>query len=191
MSPDNRLKVWKDLRLTYDAWGNMSERHSPNGYQRFTYDCENRLVKAETYRGHDSLSQASYEYDCLGRRIAKHVLTEDKTETTRFRWQGLRMLQEQKSDLYSLYIYEQGSYAPLARVDTEPNQPDAKPKRYYFHTDQIGTPLEVTDDTGRIVWRAYYKTWAALEALARSLLRSTGGTIYKLFEAYDRLMTLK
>ena len=44
------------------------------------------------------------------------------------------MLQEQKADLYSLYIYEAGSYAPLARVDTEPNQADAKPKRYYFHT---------------------------------------------------------
>ncbi|MBH3438421.1 RHS repeat domain-containing protein [Pseudomonas luteola] len=165
LSPDNRLKAWKDLRLTYDAWGNVSERHSSNGYQRFTYDCENRLVKAETYRGHDSLSQASYEYDCLGRRIAKHVLTEDKTETTRFLWQGLRMLQEQKADLYSLYIYEAGSYAPLARVDTDPSQPDQKPKRYYFHTDQIGTPLEVTDDTGGMVWHAYYNTWGALEAL--------------------------
>ncbi|WP_407363696.1 RHS repeat-associated core domain-containing protein [Pseudomonas luteola] len=196
MSPDNRLKAWKDLRLTYDAWGNVSERHSSSGYQRFTYDCENRLVKAETYRGHDSLSQASYEYDCLGRRIAKHVLTEEKTETTRFLWQGLRMLQEQKADLYSLYIYEQGSYAPLARLDTDPSQPDQKPKRYYFHTDQIGTPLEVTDDTGRMVWRAYYKTWGALEALVpreiEQNLRFQGqyydaetGLHYNTFRYYD------
>jgi len=196
LSPDNRLKAWKDLRLTYDAWGNVSERHSPNGYQRFTYDCENRLVKAETYRGHDSLSQASYEYDCLGRRIAKHVLTEDKTETTHFLWQGLRMLQEQKADLHSLYIYETGSYAPLARLDTDPSQPDQKPKRYYFHTDQIGTPLEVTDSTGRMVWRAYYKTWGALEALApreiEQNLRFQGqyydaetGLHYNTFRYYD------
>ncbi|WP_313549613.1 RHS repeat-associated core domain-containing protein [Pseudomonas sp.] len=195
MTPENRLKAWKDLRLTYDAWGNVSERHSSNGYQRFTYDCENRLVKAETYRGHDSLSQASYEYDCLGRRIAKHVLTEDKTETTRFLWQGLRMLQEQKADLHSLYIYEQRSYAPLARVDTKPHQAD-EPKRYYFHTDQIGTPLEVTDDTGRMVWRAYYKTWGALEALApreiEQNLRFQGqycdaetGLHYNTFRYYD------
>ena len=202
LSPDNRLKAWKDLRLTYDAWGNVSERHGPNGYQRFTYDCENRLVKAETYRGHDSLSQASYEYDCLGRRIAKHVLTEDKTETTRFLWQGLRMLQEQKADLHSLYTYETGSYAPLARVDTKPNQAD-EPKRYYFHTDQIGTPLEVTDDSGRMVWlcllqgmgcfgspgtkrnRAEFafsgtvlrrRNGSALQHV--SLLRSGGGTLY-------------
>ena len=196
MSPDNRLKAWKDLRLIYDAWGNVSERHSSNGYQRFTYDCENRLVRAETYRGHDSLSQASYEYDCLGRRIAKHVQTEDKSETTRFLWQGLRMLQEQKADLHSLYIYETGSYAPLARLDTDPSQPDQKPKRYYFHTDQIGTPLEVTDDTGGMVWRAYYKTWGALEALVpreiEQNLRFQGqyhdaetGLHYNTFRYYD------
>ena len=95
-----------------------------------------------------------------------HILTEGKTETTRFLWQGLRMLQEQKADLYCLYIYEQGSYAPLVRLDTDPGQTDSKPKRYYFHTDQIGTPLEVTDATGHMVWRAYYKAWGALEALA-------------------------
>ncbi|WP_409520378.1 RHS repeat domain-containing protein [Pseudomonas sp.] len=106
------------------------------------------------------------------------------------------MLQEQKADLYSLYIYEQGSYAPLARVDTEPNQPDAKPKRYYYHTDQIGTPLEVTDDTGRMVWRAYYKAWGALEALApreiEQNLRFQGqyhdietGLHYNTFRYYD------
>jgi len=164
---------------------------------------------------HDFLSQANCGFGCLGRRVAKHVLTEDKSETTRFLWQGLRLLQEQKTDLQSLYIYEQGSYAPPARVDTEPNQPDAKPKRYYFHTDQIGTPLEVTDDTSRMVWGAYYKTWVRWKrwlperssktcvfrdsttmlkqacTTIRSLLRSTGGTIYELFEADEPLSDIR
>lgn len=27
---------------------------------------------------------------------------------------------------------------------------------YYFHTDQIGTPLELTDSEGEIVWQATY-----------------------------------
>ncbi|WP_312602106.1 MULTISPECIES: RHS repeat domain-containing protein [Pseudomonas] len=98
---------------------------------------------------------------------------------------------------YLNHIYEQGSYAPLARVDTKPNQAD-EPKRYYFHTDQIGTPLEVTDDTGRMVWRAYYKTWGALEALApreiEQNLRFQGqyydaetGLHYNTFRYYDSL----
>nr|WP_249353009.1 RHS domain-containing protein [Pseudomonas asiatica] len=29
-------------------------------------------------------------------------------------------------------------------------------KVYYFHTDQIGTPLELTDSDGEIVWQATY-----------------------------------
>ncbi|MGF6110222.1 uncharacterized protein RhaS with RHS repeats [Pseudomonas frederiksbergensis] len=32
-------------------------------------------------------------------------------------------------------------------------------KLYYFHTDQIGTPLEMTDADGSIVWQATYKAW--------------------------------
>ena len=111
------------------------------------------------------------------------------------------MLQEQKADLHSLYTYETGSYAPLARLDTDPGQTDSEPKRYYFHTDQIGTPLEVTDDTGRMVWRAYYKTWGALEALApreiEQNLRFQGqyydaetGLHYNTFRYYDLVVGL-
>ncbi|KXK71747.1 type IV secretion protein Rhs, partial [Pseudomonas monteilii] len=38
-------------------------------------------------------------------------------------------------------------------------------KLYYFHTDQIGTPLEVTDSDGKIVWQATYRSWGAIEGL--------------------------
>ncbi|CAA6810512.1 MAG: Rhs-family protein [uncultured Sulfurovum sp.] len=29
----------------------------------------------------------------------------------------------------------------------------------YYHTDQIGTPRELTNEKGKIVWEAQYKTW--------------------------------
>ncbi len=32
-------------------------------------------------------------------------------------------------------------------------------------TDQIRTPLEMTDIDGQIVWQATYKAWGSLEAL--------------------------
>ncbi|WP_455842893.1 RHS repeat-associated core domain-containing protein [Lelliottia jeotgali] len=38
-------------------------------------------------------------------------------------------------------------------------------KIYYFHTDQIGTPLELTDSQGEIVWQATYRSWGAIESL--------------------------
>ncbi len=38
-------------------------------------------------------------------------------------------------------------------------------KVYYFHTDQIGTPLELPDSEGKIVWQATYRSWGAIEQL--------------------------
>ncbi|MNF58291.1 putative deoxyribonuclease RhsC [compost metagenome] len=67
---------------------------------------------------------------------------------------------------------------------------------YYFHTDQIGTPLEMTDREGQIVWQATYKAWGAVEKLAvndvEQNLRFQGqyfddetGLHYNTFRYYD------
>ena len=106
------------------------------------------------------LNEARYEYDSLGRRTHKQVEIEGTLTTTQFLWQGLRLLQETCGGRQQLYIYEPDSYAPLARVDrTEAG----KPSLYYFHTDQIGTPLEVTTSQGDLVWQARYKAWGEVE----------------------------
>jgi len=72
------------------------------------------------------------------------------------------MLREETPGQSILYFYEPGSYAPLARVDQAEGEGQ---KVYYFHTDQIGTPLELTDSDGKIVWQATYRSWGALEQL--------------------------
>ncbi|MFV0934009.1 RHS domain-containing protein [Pseudomonas jessenii] len=56
--------------------------------------------------------------------------------------------------LHSLYLYTPSSYAPLARIDSDPELPEREAS-YYFHTDQIGTPQEMTNAEGHVVWRAY------------------------------------
>ena len=69
------------------------------------------------------------------------------------------LLEEQpgQSSLYVyVYVYEPGSYAPLARIDQR--EGEAENTLYCFHTDQIGTPLEMTDTDGQIVWQATYKS---------------------------------
>ena len=106
------------------------------------------------------LNEARYEHDSLGRRTHKQVEIEGTLTTTQFLWQGLRLLQETCGGRQQLYIYEPDSYAPLARVDrTEAG----KPSLYYLHTDQIGTPLEVTSAQGDLVWQARYKAWGEVE----------------------------
>ncbi|MEG0635559.1 MAG: RHS repeat-associated core domain-containing protein, partial [Pseudomonas sp.] len=126
---------------------------------------------ARTWKGPWLLREGRYHYDCLGRRIAKDVTLHDQddrdepdTERTAFVWQGLRLLLEHKRELHSLYVYEPDSYAPLARIDTDPLQPERRAQRYYFHTDQLGTPLDMTDENGQFVWRGFYKAWGRVEA---------------------------
>ncbi len=160
---DNRIRQWRDQEYRYDAWGNLIEKRSGHSkLQSFSYDCENRLVLAETLFNGKLASRGEYRYDSLGRRVAKWAEINGEVEQKRFLWQGLRMLREEKRGHSILYLYEPGSYAPLARVDQVEWEGQ---KVYYFHTDQIGTPLELTDSEGTVVWQARYRSWGALEQL--------------------------
>ncbi|GFZ74946.1 type IV secretion protein Rhs [Pseudomonas amygdali pv. eriobotryae] len=192
---DNRLKQWANHEYKYDAWGNLIEKVvGIVRWQTFTYDCENRLVKTETMAGTQVESTSSYQYDSLGRRVAKQSEIKGRTDHKRFLWQGLRMLREESPGQSSLYLYEPGSYAPLARVDEK--EGELENKVYYFHTDQIGTPLEMTDAEGQIVWQAKYRAWGAVEKLVvnevEQNLRFQGqyfdvetGLHYNTFRYYD------
>ncbi|QKZ07625.1 RHS domain-containing protein [Pseudomonas eucalypticola] len=191
---DNRLRNWQNNEYRYDPWGNLIEKRSgQRQVQYFKYDCENRLVASETLVQGRLHSKGRYQYDSLGRRIGKSAEQDGQVQEKRFLWQGLRMLQELTPERDSLYLYEPGSYAPLARVDRTEGEAQ---QRYYYHTDQIGTPLEMTDGEGRIVWQATYKAWGSIETLAvaevEQNLRFQGqyfdgetGLHYNTFRYYD------
>ncbi|WP_236474946.1 RHS repeat domain-containing protein, partial [Pseudomonas syringae] len=192
---DNRLKKWSNHEYKYDAWGNLVEKIvGIVRWQTFTYDSENRLVKTETMANSQVESTSSYQYDSLGRRVAKQSDIKGKTDHRLFLWQGLRLLREESPGQSSLYLYEPGSYAPLARVDEK--EGEVENKVYYFHTDQIGTPLEMTDAEGQIVWQAKYRPWGTVEKLVvnevEQNLRFQGqyfdvetGLHYNTFRYYD------
>ncbi|HEN8731525.1 TPA: RHS repeat protein, partial [Pseudomonas putida] len=191
---DNRIKQWRDQEYRYDPWGNLIEKRSGHSkLHSFSYDCENRLVRAETLVNGKLESQGEYRYDSLGRRVAKQAEINGELEQKRFLWQGLRMLREETPGQSILYLYEPGSYAPLARVDQVEGEGQ---KVYYFHTDQIGTPLELTDSDGQIVWQATYRSWGSIEQLVvddvEQNLRFQGqysdnetGLQYNTFRYYD------
>ncbi len=94
-------------------------------------------------------STGQYRYDSLGRRVAKRAEIEGVVEQKRFLWQGLRMLREETPGQNIVYLYEPGSYAPLARIDQVEGEGQ---KVYYFHTDQVETQFALTDSPGEIVW---------------------------------------
>ncbi|AZF18682.1 Rhs-family protein [Pseudomonas sp. R3-18-08] len=110
----NKLLTYQDKRYRYDAFGRMVEKRSAaRGVQYFAYDAEHRLIEIRSQNdGRETVVKMAY--DPLGRRIAKteHDSNDYPLGEARFDWEGLRLLQEHRHSQTSLYIYEEGGYAP-------------------------------------------------------------------------------
>jgi RHS repeat-associated protein len=144
---DNRLRVYQDKRYDYDHFGNLTEKRiGSHTRMQFQYDLEHQLTEAEVTR--NGVTQTySYAYDPFGRRIAK----QDAFATTAFLWDGNRLLAETRGRQTKTYVYEQQGFVPVAQLDNEQVR--------YYHTDHLGTPRELTDTEGEIVWEEVYATW--------------------------------
>ncbi|WP_456310867.1 RHS repeat-associated core domain-containing protein [Serratia proteamaculans] len=156
----NRLPFWRGTGFRYDGFGNLTERTQGSQTQNFAWDDENRLIRAWG-DGPDGRYRAAYQYDALGRRTLKEVTYQDRgAEVTRFRWQGLRLIQEVGAEATRSYVYEAGdSYSPLARITQQGDRQWTE----YFHTDLNGAPLEVTGSAGDIIWCGKYTAWGKLK----------------------------
>ncbi|WP_395457587.1 RHS domain-containing protein [Acidovorax delafieldii] len=115
---NNRVKVLQDKRYDYDGFGRLiRKRIGSHTEQHYHYDHQHRLTQVAVVRaGKDGQPQSqvfSYQYDALGRRVAKT----GSFGTTHFTWDGMRLLQESRGGQTSTYVYEPGSYVPLARID--------------------------------------------------------------------------
>jgi RHS repeat-associated protein len=144
---DNRLRVYQDKRYDYDHFGNLTEKRiGSHTRMQFQYDLEHQLTEAEVTR--NGVTQTyRYAYDPFGRRIAK----QDAFATTAFLWDGNRLLVETRGSQTKTYVYEQQGFVPVAQLDNEQVR--------YYHTDHLGTPRELTDTEGEIVWEEVYATW--------------------------------
>lgn len=59
---------------------------------------------------------------------------------------------------------------------------------FYVHTDHLGTPRELTDTDGQLVWTAEYKAWGRAEHIAhpaRCVTRVEGNTVQEHWEAQE------
>ncbi|WP_433885598.1 RHS repeat-associated core domain-containing protein [Pseudomonas vranovensis] len=153
----NRLLSYQDKRYRYDAFGRMIEkRSSRHGVQRFSYDAEHRLIQVRSHIGGRE-RVLNMRYDPLGRRVEKsqHDDAGNLLEKTRFTWDGLRLLLEQQHGRTSLYLYDQDSHEPLARVDGAGAQQHVR----YYHNDLNGLPEQLTEFKGDVLWQARYLVW--------------------------------
>ncbi|MHC8319416.1 RHS repeat-associated core domain-containing protein [Pseudomonas sp. GB2N2] len=153
----NRLIMQGDRHYDYDAFGNLIRERRGTGQKlvtEYAYDCQHRLIGVTTPDGRS----VSYRYDAFGRRIAKTI----DGHTTEFFWQGDHLIAESSREHYRSYVYEPGTFRPLAMLD---GKGPRKACPFYYHLDHLGTPQELTDYSGEIVWSAKYNAYGKVTHL--------------------------
>ncbi|MGF1688416.1 DUF6531 domain-containing protein [Photobacterium japonica] len=147
----NRLTVQGDRKFAYDAFGNVATEYRGKGHKLVThyeYDCQHRLSKVHLPNG----TIAQYFYDPFGRRYKKQV---NGIETLFF-WQGERLIAEEVAgQAYRSFIYELGTFRPLAQLEGEGQQAEC----YYYQLDHLGTPQELFHANGNLAWMAQYRAY--------------------------------
>ena len=167
--------------------------------QHFQYDEENRVTEVRL-EGNREFSRAEYRYDLLGRRTHKVLYRHHspEPEIITFHWSGLQLAGEQSSltpAQNTQYVYSEGSWEPLARVDNSA----AGSEVYWYHTALNGLPARMTDAQGNTVWKGEFSTWGETQqeqgnaqlAVPQNLrfqgqyLDRETGLHYNLFRYYD------
>ena len=121
----NRAGINTPIANEYDAFGRLTVKQSGNEHQsqRLVWDDEDQLIAVSNNKG-----TTRFEYDPLGRRIAKHhqvkqiSYEQQSVHSTHFVWEGMRLLQEIDNDSKRIrsWLYDPAKttgYTPLACID--------------------------------------------------------------------------
>ncbi|WP_198362580.1 RHS repeat domain-containing protein, partial [Burkholderia ubonensis] len=165
------------VRFEYDAFGRrtLKEAGRPDGSLDrtvFTWDGDVLLMEERfhlpprqpgereplTFRPVQIVREDPDDADALPVAQRMHTLSE------RHQWQGA-----------SLYLHEPGTFVPLARLDetlveaafiatgTDGRfvQVPAKTRHatLFYQNDHLGTPQELLDESGKVVWLGRYRAW--------------------------------
>ncbi|AXB46889.1 DUF6531 domain-containing protein [Amycolatopsis albispora] len=162
--------------------GRVSYRHDPQGrlvWRRkkhlsrkpeawqYQWNADDRLVSVVTPDG----TRWRYLYDPLGRRIAKLRLDAAGAVAERvdFAWDG-NVLAEQvhSAGAATTWEYDPASFRPLTQTERAPlgeaGQQWVDRQFYSIVTDLVGTPTELVDGQGELVWHSRSTLWGEAAA---------------------------
>ncbi|WP_416777451.1 toxin C-terminal domain-containing protein [Xenorhabdus budapestensis] len=174
-------------RYRYDDNGRLIEKtEHHDGFRpqiwRYRWDTQNQLTHCETPDG----SRWQYKYDPFGRRLQKLKIHDGKLAATNLQlwlagrpdveprsdaimgqdylWSGDQLIEE--TPIYAdgtpaegqriRWLYEPYSLTPSARFE--------KYKLHYIVSDHQGTPREMLDEQGVLVWAQRLKTWGQADS---------------------------
>ena len=90
-------------------------------------------------------------------------------------WASLNQQAEQKAQALAIEGWGTGTDGP-AKVSANAKIAEV----YYFHTDQVGLPEELSNAQGQLVWQATYKTWGNTQAEEWKLVEADGSKTHPL-----------
>jgi RHS repeat-associated protein len=166
----------------YDDNGSLIQKQSaspdPKDNQNLIYDAQNRLVEVKDNAGN---TVATYQYDPYGRRIGKTVHRDSQNqplaqaETTYFLYSDAGLIAEADGQgaISTSYGWQpEGTWgtAPVFIKTTAQNQTQAQ--IYYYQNDHLGTPQQVIDSQGNVVWAAQATAFGETQVLPTSTIRN-------------------
>ncbi|MGP5159279.1 RHS repeat domain-containing protein [Pseudoalteromonas prydzensis] len=131
----DRLTHFGDSDFHYDEFGNQIRETGKGIKTRREYNAFNQL---SCFNNNGTLTQ--YDYDPLGRRIAKHT-EQGKID---YIWDNDQLIGEYQHGEYTWYINLPNQFHPIALIK--------KGEVYYYHLDQLNTPRFVTNNKAEVVW---------------------------------------
>ena len=155
----NRLAFFGDRHFEYDRFGNLIAERRGKEHKLLTtyeYDCRHRLIKHVSPNGRVS----TYTYDAFNRRTSRTV----EGKTTEFIRQGSKLIAEcsDKDTVWHSYLYEPGSYRPLALIEGNAKK-NQKVRTYWYQNDHLGTPHSLTDSLGALVYSCTYNAYGQVQ----------------------------
>ncbi|MER7836819.1 DUF6531 domain-containing protein [Streptomyces sp. NPDC096040] len=196
------------VRYESDAAGRIVRRQKTRLSRKpdtwhYTWDAEDRLTSVITPDG----TRWRYQYDPLGRRIAKQRLAADGEsvlEETLFTWDGHTLCEQSTratNHPHRVFLtWDHQGRRPLVqteRVITADSPQRVVDQRFFaIVTDLVGTPTELVGEAGDIAWRTRATLWGTTtwnrDATAYTPLRFPGqyydpetGLHHNYFRTYD------
>lgn len=151
--PGNRLLQCADTRYEYDASGRLVRKIKSGSGGRlmiweYVWDGQAQLRKLRRPDG----QTWEYKYDAFGRRISKI----GPRGIQNYIWDGDVIIHEVKDVASTVaWITTRGSFAPIAKMQ--------EGDLYPIISDHLGTPREMLDPSGNIVWAACHSAWGKVE----------------------------
>jgi RHS repeat-associated protein len=131
-------------RYAHDA----RHRRTKKEGTEYLWDCRDRLREVRLPGG----ARVLYTYDAFGRRVRKETISGDHVRVVQFLWDGNALAQEIDTERGKrVFVHAPGTIVPLLQEE--------QGETFTYVVDQVGTPKELIDASGRVAWSVAHAAW--------------------------------